>query len=414
MHYFKHSELVDKYHVSLKTVHNWIDAAKNGKVDLKLYRENGRTYIANVADNVRIIESLAHNGKKYRNTLHHKVVSPKPEFYNIFDRRKILDIIRSINIHKEILDEFNYFDEGAEDWDKWVKRLESDTTPNYLGGTRTLLRENFATIDKLSKVYTRVNVIDIGAGNGYPVRELLTYLVEQGKLNKYIAIDISQDMLNIVERNIHEWFDGKVKFEGHVRNVTYERFDDVLVDDMLDEQGDQTFNLVLLLGGTAMNFRSPKAAFQTIYGSMGPDDMLIYVVKPDTDASRRYFDFSQSETGVGAKNFTPIIELLDIDASLYDLEMGFDEKKHMRYVRMRFKTALTIEFVLESGKHSVKFEKGETLLLLRIWHQTPLEIISEFEEVGFTLLHSDLTEDRQFLMTISGIEVEKYSNKADH
>ena len=413
MHYFKHSELVTRYHVSLKTVHNWIDAVKSGKVDLKLHIENGRTYIANTTDNVRTIENLAHKGKKYRNTLHHKVTSPKPEFYNIFDRRKILDIIRSISIHREILDEFNYFDEGAEDWDKWVKRLEKDTAPNYLGGTRSLLRENFITIDKLSQGYTRVNVIDIGAGNGFPVKELLEHFIEQGRLNKYIAIDISQDMLDIVERNIHEWFGGKVKFEGHVRNVTYERFDDVLVDDMLDEQAEETFNLVMLLGGTAMNFRSPRAAFQTIYGSMGPDDMLIYVVKPDTDASRRYFDFNQSDSGGIAKTITPIIELLNIDASLYDVEMGFDEKKHMRYVRIRFKTALTIEFAPESGKHSVQFEKGETLLLLRIWHQTPLEIISEFEHIGFTLLHSDLTEDRQFLMTISGIEVEKDSRKSN-
>lgn len=409
MHYFKHSELVEKYHVSLKTVHNWIDAAKNGKVDLKLYKHNGRTYIANITDNVRTIENLANKGKKYRNSLHHKVISPKPEFYDIFDRRKILDIIRSINIHREILDEFNYFDEGAEDWDKWVKSLEDETAPNYLGGTRTLLRDNFTTIDKLSESYTRVNVIDIGAGNGFPIRELLEHLVGQGRLNKYIAIDVSQDMLNIVERNIHEWFGGKVKFEGYVRNVTYERFDDVLVDDMLDEEGDHTFNLVLLLGGTPMNFRSPKAAFETIYGSMGPDDMLIYVVKPDTDASRRYFDFNQPDSGGFEK--TPIIELLNIDASLYDVEMGFEEKKRMRYVRIRFKTALTIEFTLESGKHPVKFEKGETLLLLRIWHQSPLEIISEFEQVGFLLLHSDLTVDRQFLMTISGIDVETKTHK---
>src|SRR6266702_2637814 len=124
MKYFKHSELVNEYHVSLKTVHNWIDATKQGKLDLQLHTEKNKTYIANTPTNLVTIDALANKGKKYRNTLHHKVVTPKPEFYDLYTSRQILDIISNLNIHHEIPRQYNYMDGGADNWDSWLQRLE--------------------------------------------------------------------------------------------------------------------------------------------------------------------------------------------------------------------------------------------------------------------------------------------------
>jgi uncharacterized SAM-dependent methyltransferase len=358
-----------------------------------------------------ILEQLVEKGKKYRNTLHHKVTSPTAQFYALYSRKQILDIISNLNIHKEIPRQYNYFDQGATNWEKFADRMWVEKEPNLLKSSAELLESNFDAIDSLIEGHSQVNVIDIGPGNGLPVRSLLTHLYERGILHRYIAIDISEEMLHIARKNIHEWFGDKIKFEGHVRDITYERFDDLLVDDMLDKNAEKTINLVLLLGGTAMNFQSPYDTLKVIYRSISRDDLLIYTDKPDTEAERRYFDVNADPSASAlSPKYSFIFGLLNIDESLYDVDMGYDSEKKIRYIRAKLKTALTIKFEFENGERNVKFNKGDTILLLRVLHQTSLEIISEFEKAGFTLLQSTVTKDRQYFLSISGVETKKELN----
>lgn len=405
MLYFKHSELANEYHVSLKTVHNWIDAARQSKLDLKLHEVNGRTYVANTTANLVILERLASKGQKYRNNLHHKVVTPKPEFYELYTRRQMLDIISNLTIHHEIPRQYNYMDGGASNWNRYAESLMQEPTPNLLKCTIELIDSNLRDIDRLIGSAKKVNLIDLGPGNAVPVRGLLEHLRSAGKLNRYIAIDISESMLDIVRDNIAEWFGDEVHYEGHVKDITYERFDDILVDDMLGPDADDTINLVLFLGATPMNFRAPYDSLKAIRRSLGQRDLLIYSDKPDTEIDRRYFNFNPESDSVSvlSPNHRFIFDLLNIDESLYGVEMGFNEQKRIRYIRVRLKTALTIDFKFENGERKVALQKGDTILLWRAWHQTTFELISDFEEVGFTLLQANLTEDRQYLLTISGV-----------
>lgn len=403
--YFKHTELVDIYHVSLKTIHNWIDTSKRKKAPLELCDYKGRTYIVDTPGNLVILNGLANRGKKYRNSLNQKIATPMPEFYTLFSRKQILDIISSITIHNELPRQYNYFSQGAANWNQFADRMWQEKTPNLLKCTVELLAANFSTIDHLIVGYNKVNIIDIGPGNALPVRGLLEHFVKKGILNRYIAIDISDAMLQIAKKNITEWFGEQIPFEGHVRDVTYERFDDLLVDDMLDKNADKTMNIVLFLGATPMNFQSPYDLLKVIYGSMGRNDILLYTDKPDTEAERRYFDVN-ANPGASAlsSKYSYVLSLLGIADSFYDVEMGFDYEKRIRYIRIRLKVSLIISFQFKSGKRDVHLEKGEAILVWRAWHQTALEIISEFEKTGFILLQSSLTPDRQYFLSISGIE----------
>jgi uncharacterized SAM-dependent methyltransferase len=389
-------------------VHNWIDASKHKKLGLKLHEQKGRTYIANIPQNILLLEQFAEKGKKYRNSLHHKTATPTPEFYNLYSRKQILDIISNLTIHKEIPRQYNYFDQGSVNWERFADHQWEEKTPNLLKGTIDLLRANFEAIDRLVKGHSLINVIDIGPGNALPVRDLLNHLLEKGILHRYIAIDISEEMLHIAGRNIKEWFGDSVQFEGHVRDITFERFDDLLVDDMLDKNAEETINLALLLGATPMNFQAPYDLLKVIYSSLGHDDLLIYTDKPDTEADRRYFAVN-ADPGASALSakYSFIFDLLNIDESLYDVEMGFNVEQRVRYIRVRLKVALTIKFEFENGERNVKFDKGDTILLWRAWHQTALELISEFDKTGFTLLQSSLTKDRQYFLSISGVEAKE-------
>jgi len=213
-------------------------------------------------------------------------------------------------------------------------------------------------------------------------------------------------MLDIAKHNIKDWFKDTIKFEGYARDIASEQFDDLVVADMLDEDADQTINIVLLLGGTSVNFRSSNDAFKSIFNSMHRNDLLIHTLKPDTEASRRYLDLGPTPGSVRlAPNFKYILDLLNIDDSLYSTESGFDFDKKMRYVRVRLKSAIDIQFNLGGTKRrSVTLEKGQAILLFRAWHRSTPEIITELGDAGFMFLHASLTEDRQYFLSISGVE----------
>lgn len=412
MLYFKHSELVDKYHVSLKTVHNWIDAAKLGKLELELFERNNRTYIADNISNLVVLNKLAEQGKKYRNARFHKTITPKAEFYEIFNRRQILDIISNLTIHREIPRQYNYFDNGANNWEELQKQLASENKPNTLSNTIDLLHINLDSIKRLIGEHTKVNVLDLGVGNAMPSRELLGFLHNLGILHRYIAIDISKSMLGIAERNINKWFDNKIKFEGYIRDITYERFDDLIVDDMLHKDADKTINLVLFVGGTPVNFRSFDDSLKVAYGSMVEGDLLIYTGKPDTEESRRYFNFNKiPNSSLLSPNHSYMLDLLGIDDSLYNVEMGYNAKKRMRYICVKLKTALTIKFKFNDLERNVHIDKGDSLLLLRVWHISALETTSKFENAGYVSLHSNMTKDRSLFIDILGIDTK--SDNAD-
>ena len=405
MLYFKHSELANKYHVSLKTVHNWIDAAKTGKLDLELTEKGSRSYISNVAKNLSLLEKLSSNGKKYRNARFHKVVTPKPEFYDIYNKRQILDIVSNITVHREIPRQYNYFDKGATNWDDWLTHLENDQSPNILNRTLELVETNMRSLELLINGFTKVNIIDVGVGNAAPAKGIIDFLHKKKLLNRYIALDISEAMLDIAERNVNEWFGGDVKFEGYARDVSYERFDDLLVEEMLSKGGEKTLNLVLLLGGTPTNLRVYSDMMRVIYASIGENDLIMYADKADSEVARRYLDFSPNP---GQHTLSPnhrfILNLLNIDDSLYDVEMGFDKAKRMRFIRIILKTPITIKFEFPDTDREIQLEKGDPLLLLRVWHKSSVEIIDEFSKVGFQLLQSSVTKDRQYVLTISGVD----------
>jgi uncharacterized SAM-dependent methyltransferase len=406
MLYFKNSELVETYHISLRTVLNWIEAAKQGKLNLELYTHNEKQYVANTTKNIIAIEKLVEEGKKYRNGRGLKVVSPKPEFYQLFTKHQLLDIISSLDVYREIPRQYNYFDGGAGYWDKYAWRLASEQTSNSLNQAVKLLAINQDYIDELLASYKRVNVIDVGAGNALPVKAFLERLIAKGAMGRYVAIDISTKMLEIAQHNIEDWFDGRVSFEGRQLDINYDRFTDLLAEEYITKESTtDAVNLVLVLGGTLCNLRSPEGALQIIQSSMGRNDLFVQTLKLDTANSRRFFDFN-TKSGVAtlSPNHRFIFDLMNIDESFYDVETGFAESEHMRYIRVRLKVALSVVFEFKEGTRVIELDKGDTILLWRSWQYRDIDIVSQLDRNGFSIDQLSQTEDHEYMLTIARIK----------
>jgi len=245
----------------------------------------------------------------------------------------------------------------------------------------------------------------LGPGNGLPVRPILDRLLKQKRLNRYIALDISQDMLDILGKNIKTWFEGRVNCEGYIRNFNEERFNDLITESYTDGP-DKPINLVFLLGGTLSNFRLPDHVLRVINSSMGANDLFFYSGYMDTPYTRRYFDLSGASEGqVDHRPSDLIPSLLQIDKSLCDFQLSFNEATRCRIKIMRPKVDLQIQFTLDGKNLGLELAKNEPVVLWRHQHYGYTNIINLFDTNDFDILQAMKSEDQNYLLMISKIRV---------
>jgi hypothetical protein len=404
MKYFRNTELAKLYNVSEKTVRNWIQAAKQGKIDLQLHEKDGKHWVANTTKNNALIEQQVKQGKKFKNTRGFKVISAPPKFYETYNKSQILDIISNLTIHKEIPIQYGYVDGGADSWDNYANRLIEEDTPNILNQTIDLLDMHASYIDRVIGSERTVNIVDLGPGNGLASRSTIARLLEQGRLNRYIAIDISQDILDIVEKNIHDWFGGRVAFEGHIRNFNEERFHDLFVQDYTGD--DKTpVNLVFLLGGTLSNFRLPEHTLQVVNSSLGADDLLFYSGYLDTPYTRRYFDLSGAYNQDDQQQSGLIPSFLHMDETLCEYRQHFNEEKRCRVKQLIPKLDLELNFDIDGRIWRVELPKGHPILLWRHCHYNSLDIVSMLDRNGFDTMQATKSIDQNYILVASKIKL---------
>lgn len=408
MKYFKNVEAARIYHVSEKSIRNWIEAAKNGKLELDLYEQNGKHYLSNTTRNQEVIGDLVKRGQKYKNSRGQKVIRPLPEFYTLYSPEQIFDILSNLDIRREIPVQYAYFRKGADYWDRYAQRLLSERTPNTLTATIALLRSNMTHIDRLLTDSAQVNVIDLGVGNALPVRGLLEHLASKHILQRYIGIDDSEEMLKIADRNIAEWFNNSIKFEKYIKDINYDRFSHLIAEEAFSNGISKATNLVLLFGDTLSNMQIPSRVLQLINDSMGRNDFLLYTLKLDSPTARRYFTISDQP---GNQKLDKVfignaIALLGITDDLYETEYTFDKEQRSRFIRIIFKVDVIIEFDMGGIKRNISLNKGERITVLRIRHKNTLNVINEFDTAGFDLLHASKTPDQEYLFAIFKVKTE--------
>lgn len=407
MLYFKNQQLTSTYRVALNTVLNWIKAAQSGKLNLELTKVGERYYIANTAQNVTVIERLVEERKKYRNSRTSRVITPSPKIYELFDEREIADLISNLDNYREIPLQYTFFEHGADIWDDYAARMAKDQAPNLLTQTVKLLDINTHYLDEIISGYAKVNVVDIGPGNGYPVASLLRHLLDKGVLNKYIALDDSRTMLDLAEHNIRGWIPDDFVIESHIIDIAQDRFGPILLKESLNERSGTTINLILCLGGTIENLRNPAQALKVIQQSMGRNDVFISTSKLDTLQSRRFFDFSTKPNGSSlSARHRMLLDRMGFDPTWYEVEMGFDSHRNQRFIQVRLAVAVRINFTLPGGVRSVQFEKGDSILLWRSWQLNSLQVVERLHDNGFYALLVSQTSDREYLLTLSRIKTE--------
>lgn len=391
MYYYKSSELAEQYGVSRRTVTNWIKQASTGKLNLRLIEIEGIYYIVKSEKNQERLANIVQERRKYLNKRSHKHLQPTQSFYDTFTEGQIADIVRSLLSDRELPLQYTYFGEGARLWDKF--RRDSGVID-----AEKLLEASASYLDWLLSEYDSVNIVDVGVGNGQAVKPLVAMLRESGKLKKYTGIDLSPDMIRIAEGNLRSWFDD-LEIDMHLRDFSRETFGD-LITQMHDPvtQQSSTINLVLMLGGQMSNFKDPVSVLGLVNRSMGADDILVTNFKlgiPEVKKQLAFISGYQTRAEL-------IMNMLGIDRSLYEAEIGYDEEEKIRYSRIKFNRAVTVEVGTSQGSWFVTFNKDERILTFRAQYNEPGSILEDiFVRAGFNPLMTAQRVDHQGMLLIA-------------
>ncbi|NKY58298.1 L-histidine N(alpha)-methyltransferase [Nocardia flavorosea] len=315
-------------------------------------------------------------------------IQPKPGFYQHLTAQQVTDLVESLVKHQELPRQYGYVGTGAQDWDQQA------TGELFLARTR-LLDANRSYLSELISRHERWDVIDLGAGNGWPARQILSWLMDAGRMGRYAATDISADMLQIAERNIGTWFDGQIPYEGHIIDLARQRLTDHIGHD------GYTARLVLHFGNTLFNLRDCDQAFRMVRGSMTADDFLIqdrYIETPQDFLARVADNVDSAPRLPPTQRF--LVDLLGINEDLYTIETGYDPLRGERFKRIRLTTSASIHF--DTGP-VVDLDEGESLLLNRDPIYRPVELLAKLGEHGFTTIHTFQSDDdkRPLLLTVS-------------
>lgn len=401
MRYFSNSELIDLYGVSDKAVRNWIEAAIQHRVPLELYEHKGRLYIADTVRNVSTLEELAEKGKKFRNKRTHRDIYPSNDFYATYTQDQILDIISNLSKYSELPNSYLYFGKGAEYWGGYLEKLLEAGSGNTLTNTIETIRLNMDYLKRLIEPYEKVNIVNICIGNCSSIQNVVDEVRKMNKLGRLIAIDISEDMINISRKRLGAQLQNGLKLEGFLRDVSHQRFGDVLGASSFGDQK-KVINLCFFLAGPIVNFREPDQALHVIRDSMGKDDLLVTTLKRDTQEARRFFDFNldSDKKLLSAYNST-LLDLLNIHEPLYEFEQSYDPVKRLRSMKVYPKYSLTLHFSLQDDEVLVDLKKGQPIMLWRAWHHSDQEIASRFRKNGFDIVQTSQSPDERlnFLIT---------------
>lgn len=406
MKYLKNIEIAEQYKISPNTVGNWIESAeKNG---LHLVTENHRKYIINNSSNHMVLKDLSRKGKKYKNTKSLRIVEPTEEFYETFDEKQIIDIISSLEVYKEVDMKYTYFNKGGKIWDEYIQRVMTDPHPYTVKSTIQLLKNNAYYLYDLINKYKYVNIVDIGAGNAYPVKELLKFFIKKGILKRYIAIDYSPILLDIAQNNVKNWYGDKIEVEAHNLDINYDMFKDILFKNSYRETAESdTVNIILFLGSTIENQRLYFQSLDRIKNSMGQNDIFVLGHRLDSETSRREIHFNAPDPSIpnsDISQYMMVLKLLNIPEDAYEVERFYSEKQKSRLFQAKLKTDIQINFKTKNFNKTLILSNKDKMIFFRHGHHTFSSVVNTLDNIGFTVLHATTALIYEQVVVISKIE----------
>lgn len=314
---------------------------------------------------------------------------------SIFSQRQKSELITAIKGRGEIPLKFAYLGEGANNWDEIASARKESGGINKTEAN--LLDRKINNFTSVFQDEQKLNIIDIGCGNGLPIIPVIEELQNQGFNCRYVPIDISEELLEIATQNVREKFsDIEIKtfqfdFElGNFSDITYP----------LKQEG--AANLLFFLGSTLGNHSDRNRVLTNFRDSMTADDFLVLGVElTNLSKTNKILEEYKGEADNNFVYFIP--EKIGIDRDSTDRKIAWNEKERQVEVRIVMKENVAVNI---SGDEFT-LEENESILVGRSVKFTEWSVAKLLSDIGFRNELLTTNRDRSYLLSM--VQPTRYS-----
>ncbi|MDH6058200.1 L-histidine N(alpha)-methyltransferase [Umezakia ovalisporum] len=323
------------------------------------------------------------------------VAKPSPEFYAIFSQKEILDLIRILELTKEIPLKYSYKGRGAKIWNNFYQKY---IIPKWFQKTNVeidLLQKNFEYINGSYQNSSQVNIVDVGAGNSYPVKNIIAQLNKLGRINKYIALDISQELLNLSKANISKWFP-VLQFDSCTIDIENSSIPPEI---LLHSTNENIANIFLHLGVTIGNHQNRSKVLQNLRNTMDKKDLLVFTNEIGSNSNWN------GQVRGGCKYhvdgiYTWIKDNIGIRSEDCELVRKYDSQTDSITASIKFNQSYTLSFTQLGIDQNLEFAQNEEIVIWRHHKYEIPEMIQELEKAGLQLVHHSRNQYSSHIMAI--------------
>ncbi|MCC5655874.1 L-histidine N(alpha)-methyltransferase [Nostoc sp. XA010] len=327
-----------------------------------------------------------------------RTAKPSSEFYSIFSEEEVLGIIHALEVRREIPLKYSYKGRGAKIWDNFYRKYVIPTWYRTSNVEIELLKENFKYLNDNIQSGKKVNIVDVGAGNSYPVKNFIKKLNHLGKVNKYIALDISEELLDVSKNNFTKWFplvefiSSTIDIENScVRKNLFQNQDSFEIDD--------TAKIFFHLGVTIGNHQNRDQVLKNFRDSMGKNDFLVFTNEIGSNSK-----WDGSVRGGCKYHVEEIYEWvrskIGIKSEDCELVRKYDLKTDSVVANMKLHYNYTLNFSRMGIDKKIEISEGEEITIWRHHKYEIPKLLQELERSGLQLIHYSIDKYKSHIMVI--------------
>jgi len=307
------------------------------------------------------------------------------------DKQFALDVIEGLKSTPKYIPSKYFYDEKGDELFQKIMNLDEYYLTKAEYEILDTYKDQLLTL--ASDGCEKFNLVEFGAGDGYKTKVLLKHFLSKKANFKYVPIDISGNVLQILEDSLNEELP-----DLNVQSITDHYFKAL---EKLENSG--TRNVVLFLGSNIGNFTSDQATkfLKGLADGLNKGDLLIigFDLKKDPSVILKAYDDSDGVTR--AFNFN-LLERIN-----NELGGDFNLSKFRHFPSYNPQTGTTQSFMISTERQHVKvldeeieFDPWESIHMEVSQKYSMRDVSSMAQVAGFTVAHNFYDEKSYFVSSV--------------
>ena len=242
------------------------------------------------------------------------------------------------------------------------------------------MNDNIDNLLAKFKGFKKVNLFDIGCGNGMPALSVIKYLKKFNIEITYTALDISQRMIEIDKQLLLEKYP-EIQFSSDIIDLDYTNLSKNFI---ANKSNTTDANLIMFLGATIGNQQNTNRVFANIRGSMGLNDFLMIGAGVETNEVK--LTATEPHNQYHYKRTTWILDYLGLEGCYPETTLDRYDADKREYTR-KILIQKEVDTSVKIGDYTIplKFNEDDEILVSRFRRFKEEEIFHEVISKGFAI-----------------------------